>query len=193
MGTPNIVYSKYVCPTPQNNIETVQSYPELNWLRGFAAIAVMLFHYTVRYDQILGHRGNWNVTVPWGGAMVVSFFILSGFLGILSSETSAKNYLKKRIIRLYPVYWICILCTVMVMKIAFPLYDQLPDSSIALKDILLNLTMLQGILLQPSVDGAYWTLGIDLRFYLFYFLILLFRKRNPLENISSHGFLYLCC
>ena len=159
-----------------------QSYPELNWLRGFAAIAVMLFHYTVRYDQIFGHCANWSITVPWGGAMVISFFILSGFLGLLSNETSAKHYLWKRIVRLYPTYWICILCTVLVMKTAFPLYNQLPDSSIALKDILLNFTMLQGFLLQPSVDGAYWTLAIDLRFYVFCFLILLFKQRPQVRK-----------
>lgn len=50
---------------------------ELDALRGLAALAVLIFHYTVRYDNLYNHRD----PVPdfvWGEYGVQLFFMISG-------------------------------------------------------------------------------------------------------------------
>ncbi|MCH1940712.1 acyltransferase family protein [Holdemania massiliensis] len=158
---------------------------ELNWLRGLACIAVMLFHYTVRYDQIFGHVKSYPVDVSWGGGCVILFFMLSGMLTAytLNERATAKKYIRNRFIRLYPMYWVCMGITIIVMSLLFPLYKQLPDSAIDLKTVLANITMLQGFTggAIKSVDGAYWTLAYELRFYFFIIFILLFKQYKHLK------------
>lgn len=159
-------------------------YIELNWLRGISAILVVLFHYTVRYEEILDLTLNWSIRFKNGGKMVVVFFILSGFLGVfnLKEDETIKKYLKKRILRLYPIYWICMAFTISIMLFFFPYYRNLPDSSIEIKDILYNVTMLQGLFLKPSIDGAYWTLAIEIRFYLFVAIIILLKQNKNIDK-----------
>ena len=51
-------------------------------IRGLSAIAVMLFHYTCRYNEIpelLSSSTDFGFSITWGFAAVSSFFILSGF------------------------------------------------------------------------------------------------------------------
>lgn len=62
--------------------------PELNWLRGIAAIVVMLFHFTTRYDQILGHVEPYIINVTYGGNCSIFFFMLSGMLSVYTPKKS---------------------------------------------------------------------------------------------------------
>lgn len=48
--------------------------PALDALRGIAALLVLLFHYTMRYDQLFVHREPILISVPWGGMGVNLFF-----------------------------------------------------------------------------------------------------------------------
>lgn len=66
--------------------------PELNWIRGVAALLIMLYHYTTRYQEVLGHNEGWNVNFFYGCGAVNIFFILSGFLTAMT--------LKRRILAL---------------------------------------------------------------------------------------------
>lgn len=51
---------------------------ELDALRGLAALAVVLFHYTTRYDQLFGYSEPLAVNVSWGHYGVDLFFMISG-------------------------------------------------------------------------------------------------------------------
>lgn len=112
---------------------------EMNWLRGFAAICVVLYHYTTRYQEVYGVIEEWSVNVPWGCGAVNTFFILSGFLTALTlrENTSVVDFVKKRAVRLYPAYWVCIILTALVtfffLPTEFPGFDA----------VLINFTMLQ--------------------------------------------------
>lgn len=52
----------------------------LDYLRGLSALAVMLFHYTTRYDMLFGHTGGYPLYFKYGSYGVLVFFLLSGYL-----------------------------------------------------------------------------------------------------------------
>lgn len=101
------------------------------------------------------------------------FFILSGFVIALSIKNkSSLNFLKSRIRRLYPIYWISIIFTSFVI-----LFFGGPDYKIYLKQFFYNLTMFQNYFKIPSIDGVYWTLFVELKFYIFIIMpFLILRK-----------------
>ena len=49
---------------------------------GGAALLVMLYHYTSRYNDIiyLKAHSSWPINVSWGCYAVIMFFLISGFL-----------------------------------------------------------------------------------------------------------------
>ena len=153
----------------------------LYYLRAISAVLILLYHYTTRFgDSLYGmnlelkHEGLW-----WGSNAVYTFFILSGFLIVLSCKNkSAKEFALKRFFRLYPVYWVCIIITTIV-TILF-----LPNRFIGIKDTCINFTMFQFWLGAKSVDGAYWTLQYELLFYAAIWLVLILKKIDVLDILS---------
>src|SRR5690349_15385603 len=61
----------------------------LDALRGLAALSVVLFHYTTRYDALFGHRSELLVSVPWGHYGVQIFFGISGFVIFMTLDRTA--------------------------------------------------------------------------------------------------------
>jgi peptidoglycan/LPS O-acetylase OafA/YrhL len=53
---------------------------ELDVLRGIAALGVMLYHYTTRYDKLFGHQDTSYLDFSYGSLGVNLFFIISGFV-----------------------------------------------------------------------------------------------------------------
>ena len=134
---------------------------ELDALRGAAAASVMWFHYTVQYHELFGQSPSpWSF--PPGRYGVQLFFVISGFVIFLSLAriSSLWDFAANRISRLYPAYWTCVTLTFLVM-----LTTPLPGLNVSTGDALLNLSMFQYWLLVPHVDGAYWTLAVELVFY----------------------------
>jgi len=85
---------------------------ELDSLRGIAAFAVLLFHFTYVNDA---HR-----MAPFGLAAgkygVELFFVISGFVIFMTLERSGsvRQFAVSRIARLFPAYWAAIFCTASV-------------------------------------------------------------------------------
>jgi peptidoglycan/LPS O-acetylase OafA/YrhL len=161
-------------------------YLELDALRGLAALAVVLFHYS-RYFTDIGTYGQYTF-LSWfqhGDLGVHLFFIISGFVIFMSLEKSArpKDFLIARFSRLYPTYWTCVILTYIVITTT-PFFTE----KISFPDMLINLTMLQHWLMVKDVDGVYWTLAIELCFYSLILIIFLFKKLNEIE---SFGILWL--
>lgn len=154
---------------------------ELDSLRGVAALLVVLYHFTTRYDLLYGHI-NYNYPSFYIGKFGVQlFFLLSGFViyKSISNATSTKAFYINRVKRLFPTYMICVLITSTIINI----YG-LPGREVNLIETLINFTMLQGFI--PSinhVDGVYWTLIIELKFYILMGLIIYFRLIDKIEFI----------
>lgn len=138
----------------------------LDYLRGFSAIAVMLYHYTTRYDMLFGHIGEYPLMARYGSYGVLVFFLLSGYLTFSrDSSINTRTFLQKRFCRLYPGYWIALVVTSVLT------WSFLSELSVSLKDFFLNFSMVQMYLGAKHVDGAYWTLSCELFFYVFIWLI----------------------
>jgi len=157
--------------------------PELNWMRGIGAMMIMLYHHTTRYQELVGHLFPWQFHLPWGCDAVSLFFVLSGFLTVwtLSERTKAITFAKKRVLRIYPMYWVAILVTSMAMPLL------LPEKSLGIGKILGNFLIFHKYLGIPSVDGAYWTLAVEMLFYIYVFLVLLLKWQNGLKWLLLLG------
>lgn len=155
----------------QKNMLNARLY-QIDLLRFIAAFAVMLYHYTFR-----GYHGDENFTTirfplledftKYGYLGVDLFFIISGFVITLSiTNSNFIDFLKSRIIRLYPSYWICLILTT-VISLSFINYN-----SITTEQFYWNMSMLNGYFNIPYIDGVYWSLFIEIKFYVIILLIL---------------------
>ncbi|WP_255657723.1 acyltransferase [Actinoplanes sp. L3-i22] len=152
----------------------------LDALRLIAALAVASFHLTVAWridgrrepEHFLPHLT--HVTV-YGFLGVELFFLISGFvIGMSSWNRSLGDFFTSRVSRLYPAYWICVLITAAVVTLA-PIAGGVPvTGEPGLREIAANLTMLQEPLGIPAVDTVYWTLFVELRFYLLFAVMVAF-------------------
>ena len=145
---------------------------ELDVFRGLAALGVVIFHYTSQYNTLYQHSLELNFYFSYGRHGVELFFIISGFVILISMERIKKSldFLVGRFARLYPNYWIGIILTSIVMA-----FSQFPNEKISFTHTLINFTMLQGFFKVPNVDNVYWTLHIELCFYIF--MLFLFRSK----------------
>ncbi len=153
---------------------------ELDYIRGISCIMVMLYHYTTRYCQSISDL-NFPFQFSWGYMAVASFFVLSGFLIMYNSKSDTKfiSYIKKKVIRLYPVYWVCMIFTAVICLLF------LSSRAVSFKEFIINLTMLNELLKVKSVDGAYWTLLRELIFYVLIGIGLKLNLKNKLQYIST--------
>ena len=134
---------------------------ELDAVRGIAASMVVLFHYTTRYGELYGDQSApFHLAQGFYGVHV--FFGVSGFVILMTLERCRTpwDFVRARALRLYPAYWAAVPLTFAVM-LAFPM----PGRVLTWQQGLVNLTMLQTFVNVPHVDGAYWSLEIELVFY----------------------------
>ncbi len=89
----------------------------LDILRGFAAIIVLIVHLngSVDFDKYFGQKISVYYNMP-GHLAVLVFFILSGFvIGLntpkLNNSAQIKEYIMKRVVRLFPLYAFAIILT----------------------------------------------------------------------------------
>jgi len=136
---------------------------ELDALRGIAAMVVVLFHYTVQAPKVVPSIETTQLGVPLGFYGVHLFFAISGFVIFMTLERTktSVDFAFSRFTRLFPAYWAAIALT----TFAEWLLGQ-PALLQSAQTIAINLTMLQGFVYVPSVDGAYWSLTVELAFYI---------------------------
>ena len=143
---------------------------ELDALRGLAALAVMVFHFTGHYGKDVGHLDRPLFELAMGNYGVQLFFMISGFVIFMTLEKTrtAMDFVVTRFSRLYPAYW-----TALGISTLFVYTIGMPEQRLPLSDLLANLTMIQSLLHFRHLDGSYWTLQIELLFYaqmLFWFM-----------------------
>ncbi len=132
-------------------------FPLLDALRFLAAVAVMCFHYFSA--PLIGSTAWYTYPVQYGYLGVELFFIISGFVIYFSLKRPVKEYALGRFMRLYPLFWV--LCTVTyILTWLFKNGDPLP-----FKYYLLNLFIVNNGQTAFMVDGSYWTLTIEIIFY----------------------------
>jgi peptidoglycan/LPS O-acetylase OafA/YrhL len=137
---------------------------ELDALRGLAAILVVFFHCILSAEL-------WSSVFLFGTTGVDLFFIISGFVILLSIEkaSSARQFIINRFIRLYPTYWTVVSITFLLIVIEY-LFNY-TNVHIDIMQYLTNLTMFQYYFHVNDLDGPYWTMIIEMLFYIYILLL----------------------
>jgi len=152
-------------------------YRELDALRGFAALYVVFFHYTTHtpYSLPIAELGVTGVDL---------FFIISGFVIFMSINkvSTARQFIVNRFARLYPTYWTAVTFTTLLFFAVNHFYA--PGNTITAYTYFANMTMFQHYLRAENIDGTYWTMIIEMVFYIF---ILLLFKTKLLKYILPLG------
>ena len=152
---------------------------EVDSLRGLAAISVVAFHYTFRYEVLFGHTGPMLASAPWGQYGVNLFFMVSGFVIFMTLERTRRplDFIVSRGSRLYPTYWVAVCLTYFAVQ-----WLGLPGKTISVGQAAANLLMFHGLFNIPHVDNVYWTLEVEL---IFYTLALLMYQLRQLQRIHA--------
>jgi peptidoglycan/LPS O-acetylase OafA/YrhL len=145
--------------------------PELDALRGIAAVVIVVFHSNVR-------------RMPWGWAAVDLFFVLSGFLitGIVLRHGGTRGFLgrfyARRALRIFPVYYMVVLGLVVFQGILPKPVDP--------RGLVYELTYTQYLPYYWFAEapryspylGHTWTLAIEEQFYLVWPALILLAGRS---------------
>lgn len=158
----------------------------INLLRFLAALSILFVHKFASLIEIgyLPHFLSFLIPFSEYGYLGVNlFFLISGFVITLSSEgRTVGQFISARFIRLFPIFWICVSITSLITLF-------LSNEHISLLKFAANLTMTPEYFGANSfIDGSYWTLGIELRFYMFIAFILLVRAfvATSLQKIALY-------
>ena len=164
-------------------------------LRGLAALSVVLFHI---------HAGTapavFFATLPQfiqnclkhGYLGVHVFFVISGFVTAYSLKKVKidfayfGNFTLRRLIRLTPPYWVTIALVIFLRYISnFIIADRVASLPSG-QQLIANMFYLQNILGLGNISDVFWTLCIEIQFYLIFCLILFFTQRVQFILNSSN-------
>ena len=157
-------------PTPHSADSTWGS---LGWLRFILAAIVAASHIRTYYGNTITAWDPTKVLSSFNGvAAVFGFLLVSGYSIHHSLTKRPDGYLRRRFLRIYPMYLIAILLTVAIDGYWVPGVD-VPESTPRFfeesdtKTTISNILMLQGILTEPlPSNNPLWTLSLEWWMYL---------------------------
>lgn len=173
--------------------------PSLHGLRGLAAVLVLLFHWRTNFPafgnafskvEFLGERWNLMLLIDHGWIGVQWFFVLSGYLlgGVLWNKplntTTVAHFWQRRFARIYPGLWFQVLLLALLTSYTLLLKDLDPERM--KNNLLLWLHPLPGG--SVPYNGVWWTLPIELCFYLALPLCLVFYRRTNVWAMLAASF-----
>lgn len=124
-------------------------------LRGVSALLVVFSH---AFQSLTFNDYFINI----GKVGVFIFFMISGFVipySLKKESNCSIIFITTRFFRLYPAYWFSLI-------FAIAIYYLLSEPIPTINQILSNITMLQMGMGQENIIGVYWTLFIELIFYI---------------------------
>ncbi|QKJ28243.1 acyltransferase [Mucilaginibacter mali] len=143
-------------------MSTTHRIAEIDGLRGIAALMVCLLHFNL---------------FKYGGTGVQLFFMISGFVIYMSTvyANTFKRFWIGRFTRLYPVYLLSIVITLIFYPVNF--------KAIRINEIIGNLTLLQPLFRANFLIFVYWTLYIEILFYFLISILLKFKLLAEIEKV----------
>lgn len=146
-----------------------ERFRELDGVRGIASVAVVFSHLTTGHDSNYPQEGRAPFDAGWGAYGVQLFFLISGFVILMTAQRARRpsDFVVSRVSRLYPAYWVALTLSI-VVSVAFAV----PHTDVGWPNRLLNYVMVQRWFLVPNVDEVYWTLAIEMQFYVLMLVVL---------------------
>ncbi|HVZ97123.1 MAG TPA: acyltransferase [Chitinophagaceae bacterium] len=147
---------------------------ELDALRGIAAVFVVFFHFSIM-------AGSSSIFLRAGVTGVDLFFLISGYVIFMTliKIKSGYEFIISRLLRLYPSYLVMMLITLGIIFIFRR--TEMPD----IKVILGNVTMMQPLFFVPNIDDSYWTLTVEMQFYILMLILYLCGWLKQIERTGS--------
>jgi len=156
--------------------------PDLEILRGIAAIVVVLAH--IVYQGKYFNKGYIPLPLKYmvlpAHFSVLIFFVLSGYvIGINHKERlfdeKINDYLKRRFIRIYPIYFVATILALLVATVSY----EMPT-------ILANFTLTQNIFAPPLLENSpSWTLNFEVIFYLLFIPVSFYQLKPSIAFLLS--------
>ena len=155
----------------------------IDYARFFAAAGVVCYHYFfngVNNGKLtsLGYTPFLSEAAKYGFLGVGLFFMISGYVIFFSvRKYSPLQFLLARGVRLYPCFFAAVLFTSGCCWLSND-----PTFAVSPVQLLANLSMVAPLFGHHYIDGVYWTLVVELKFYLLIFLLMLPGKAKLLEG-----------
>ncbi|WP_337658439.1 acyltransferase family protein [Sphingorhabdus sp. Alg231-15] len=170
-------------PTGKRKIHSIQ------FLRFVAATLVVLFHaHLALSKELLSSGGDKTQLYLFGfGAVGVHiFFVISGYIMVLTNSQAnrafdAKRFFRKRIIRIYPIYWLLAALYILVNTAIGSGYE------FSLYNLISALLLLPDN--APLIIGPAWTLSYEMYFYLMFGIAMIFGLLRGIFLLSAFFFL----
>jgi len=139
---------------------------------------VVFFHYTMGRSQA-------DYGFKLGTTGVDLFFIISGFVIFmsLSKIENGRQFVINRLSRLFPTYW----AIVTFSYLLFNFFNEYRFTDIGFNEYLANLTMFQFYFGVSDIDGPYWTMILEM---LFYIVMLIFFGLKIMKRLHLFGILF---
>lgn len=163
--------------------KTVHRLAFADGLRGLAALWVVLFHLSEgkHVEALKGvlPRPLSFMLFDAGHLGVAIFFVLSGFVMTVTVQAVSVNFeyaskfILRRLVRLIPPYYASIFMCVILNYIK----EGVNGESVGhwtIPDLLVHMFFLQGVLAVPHINIVYWTLCIEVQFYIVFIILFLF-------------------
>ncbi|MFB9077907.1 acyltransferase family protein [Flavobacterium procerum] len=181
-------------------------YNYLEGLRGYMALWVFFYHasgflpQTKTQNKFLSFFS--DASLP-----VIVFIILSGFVThlLLQKNESYFVFLKRRALRLFPIYLVCLIISLLLLKFSLNTLEQIPFESSKIYgriklietyynsnktlNIFSHLTLSHGIFPENrfpftyTIMGQSWSLTLEWQFYILIpFLYYFLNKKNVVQN-----------
>jgi peptidoglycan/LPS O-acetylase OafA/YrhL len=145
------------------NIESENRFNILDPMRLLAAFGVVFYHFLPLMQGSIA--GDILSPFKYGYLGVSFFFMLSGFVIMKSCQNrGAFEFAFARAIRIYPAFISCLAFTLLVVYFC-------GGQTHSWLQILSNALIINDYIGQPNIDGVYWTLQAELKFYACIFLL----------------------
>jgi peptidoglycan/LPS O-acetylase OafA/YrhL len=160
----------------------------IEFLRSFSALGVVWVHSWALFQNPSLSLGKIDVfkIISFVGNGVDFFFVISGFLMYLAlqriefSMSTYTNFIKKRFLRIAPLYYISILVYFLVFKF-------LQNQDISFKNVIIDALFLNNHF-DVNIAYTFWSLAVEWLFYLIIPFLFIFRSRKK----QLYTFLLIC-
>jgi peptidoglycan/LPS O-acetylase OafA/YrhL len=171
--------------TPTSFVKPKSYFYFIDALRGIAALWVFFFHAALdgRLTTLTNILPHWFVVVlfEWGGLGVPIFFVISGFViahtvsGVKVDFAYLKYFSLRRFLRLTPPYYFSIIVALAFALLASNVKGEIfspGNDTFSLPRLLAHLFYLQELFRLTNFNDVYWTLCLEVQFYLCFCVLL---------------------
>jgi peptidoglycan/LPS O-acetylase OafA/YrhL len=159
----------------------------LDLLRFLAVVYVFFGHYTDTFNwtyQIVPENLRYMWFSKYATTALTLFFMISGFVVTMTSvKREIKDFAVTRLTRIYPLYWVSCIVAFILPHLFYQNRSYLAE--VPFTTFLVNLTMIPSVFGAPMMNPVFHTLLIELVFYVFIAVIIIFKLWKNIVTVLS--------